>query len=53
MEGVKCLANYRREIFETRHQAMTVDIVELVRIDPFVFRIVNLKAAVKGDTASD
>jgi hypothetical protein len=53
MEGVKCLVNYRREIFETRHQAAAMDIVELVRIDPFIFGIVNFKAAVRGDTASD
>jgi hypothetical protein len=41
--------DYLGGISETADERAAVDKIELARIDPFVFRVVDLEAAVWGD----
>lgn len=49
MKGSIGLGDDGREVAETDYSKSEVDVVKAVRIDPFIFGVVNFEAAVLGD----
>lgn len=44
--GVECFLEHSGRIFEAEFHGAAVDEVELLRVEPFIFRIVDFKPAI-------